>query len=132
MEIGKLHSFNTIAPIVLGDRYDNVKLVSSGLGNRFDDRIMVDIQTKNIQVANVNGVPADDVSTMLCHLFLNENNEELVLADNWIDHNTVSTGSKINFNIIISDIRLEDKSVILQTLDSMGYKVITQRTTQLT
>ena len=130
MEIGKLYSFNTIAPIVLGDRYENVKLVRSGLGDQFEN--VVDIQTKNIQVSNSIGVPADDVSTMLFHLFINENNEKIVIANDWINFNTVSMGSKINFNIIISDISLEDKAVILQTLDGLGYKVITQRLKQLT
>ncbi len=129
MNIGKLYSFNTIAPIVLGDRYENMKLVRSGLGDQFEN--VVDIQTKNIQVANVNGVPADDISVMLCHMFINENNEQIVLANDWININTLTEGSKINYNIIISDISLEDKAVILQTLDAMGYKIITQHTTQL-
>ncbi len=130
MDIGKLYSFNTTSPVVLGDRYENVKLVRSGLGNQFEN--IVDIQSRNIQVSNLTGIPADDISVMLCHMFITENNEQLVLADEWINKNTLTTGSKINFSLIVSDISLEDKATILQTLDSMGYSIITQKITQLT
>jgi len=129
MDIGKIYSFNTIAPTVLGDYYENMKLVRSGLGDQFLD--VADLQTKNIQVSNLTGTPPDDVTNMLFHMFINNNNEQIVIANDWIDVNTIRTGSRINLSLVISNITLEDRTVILQTLDRLGYNMIIDKTLSL-
>ena len=124
--INKVYNFNTLAPVILGDRYENMKV----LGVLTADEAMKyrDIYTlHNNLVPVIVGLPvnAGDCSFLLLE---NSSKETTVLAIEYIDPNSVEVVTTVNIRADILDVSTNDMVIINSLLKEAGYFNITLST----
>lgn len=118
-ELKKSYNFSTLAPTLLGNQYKNMKvkaILTSG-----NALIYKDIATLHQQVkSSIAGLP-DSITDLTYILFENTNNEEMVLALEYIDSGSITEVSSLNIRIEIGDCTVEDISVLRTRLQELGY-----------
>ena len=123
LELGKKYSFETINPMILGTGYNDMKLVSQMQAEhaiKFSDVVTITQQLKSVGALD----PNVDYRHMTYFLFVSSNNKEVIMADRWIDADTINTIDKINATFKIFDITTDDKDYILHLLKEKGYDPI--------
>ena len=129
-EIGSRYNFNTVSPTVLSASYKNMKVIAI-----LTFRIAIkyaDVVTINEQIEKVEGISLLDPKDVRYILFENEYGEEVVLAEDWIDPNSVVKVDSITATIRIENITTEDLLVIENALRALGYNKIDITTTSTT
>lgn len=120
LTINSYYSFSTRAPGILGSSFSNLKLASImtfDLANKF---INVMSMHANIYPVLPEGI-SDNPESYTYYLFKTESNGELILADVWIDQNTVIEKGSQSLVIEIPRVTNTDIIRINNTLNMMGY-----------
>ena len=126
-EFGTKYNFKTKAPFILGNKYENM-LYMGTVDYNIANRLGINCQLMHRQVYHLlpNTTP-DNARLYKYHLFLDTDNVLKILGDPWIDNNSVATGKKGNYTIVIKDILNDDVSLITDTIQDAGYKTFSVR-----
>lgn len=115
------YSFNTFAPAVLGNRVKNAKLLAI-----LDFDVASNYTTPNISHATIYPyLPSgtvDDPQSYTYLLFQTDQNTKIVLANTWIQENTISEQTNTKLTIVIENISTGDEIKIRDNLLLAGYK----------
>lgn len=120
LSINSYYSFSTRAPGILGASFSNLKLASImtfDLANKF---INVMSMHANIYPVLPSGI-SDNPESYTYYLFKTESNGDMVLADVWIDSNTLDEKGSQSLVIEIPKVTNTDIIRINNTLNMMGY-----------
>jgi hypothetical protein len=120
LEVGKVYTFNTKAPSVLGVSVTNAKLTSIidyESAVKFDN---IDLKFRSIYPLLPNGTP-DTPESCLYYKFKTESGETIILANVWIDLTSVAVIQHINFQVTFSNASLEDITRVRAALSALGY-----------
>ena len=120
-KIGAKYKFNTIAPITLNN-YDNVTLtgiIDYDLAIQFEDIIGIHERVKEELGKNIG-----DISNSNFYVFKSDVGK-IILADKWIDMDTVKLIDKVDILVRISNIEETDIYVIENLLRKAGYINVT-------
>jgi hypothetical protein len=118
--LGKSYTFNTKAPGILGISITNAKL--TGIFD-YDTAITydnIDLKYRTIYPVLPTGTP-DDPRSCVFYRFQSESGERIILADQWIDSNTVEVVDHIVFSVTVMEASLSDISRVRDALLSLGY-----------
>lgn len=120
-EIGKVYTFNTNAPAILGTTIKNAKLTSIldfDSARRYDEVLF---KYRSIFPLLPVGTP-DQPDSCVYYKFKGENGSDIILADQWINEPTVELITAINIRLTITDISTLDISRIRDVLLALGYQ----------
>jgi len=125
-ELKKTYNFNTISTSVLELSYKNMKVLAY-LG--FDQAIKYsgvfnDVVTIREQLVTETGKPLLDAKDATYVLFEDEYGDQVLLAEDWIDTDSIQLVQSINLKLIIKNITTSDTAIILDTLRALGYNNI--------
>lgn len=118
-EIGKVYTFNTKAPAILGATIVNAKLTSIidyETAKAFDN---IDLKFRTIYpLLPINTV--DDPTLSIYYKFKSESGETIILADHWIDFTTVVIVENISFKITITNASIADITKVRNALNALN------------
>lgn len=118
----EVYKFNTLAPSILNTTYDLMKVKSIStidIVGRFSKVNLYDLNSKLVNVIpGLSNNAADNTYV----LFENSDKEEIVLAKEWIDSNTIEVVSSTNIRVDIPNKSTADIDVIKRALLDLGYK----------
>ena len=122
----KTYNFNTISTSVLDFSYKNLTVISY-LG--FDQAIKYsgifnDVVTIREQLVVETSKPLLPAKDAIYVLFKDMYDNEILLAEDWIDSNSIQLVQDIVYNLTIKDITTSDTAIILDTLRALGYNNI--------
>ncbi len=120
LQLGKVYTFNTLAPGILGIIVKNAKLL--GIID-YDAAIAydtIDLKFRTIYPLLPAGTP-NQPRACAYYRFLSESGEKIVLADQWIDESTVEIIDHITFMVTFSGASIEDMSRVRDLLNAAGY-----------
>lgn len=124
-ELKRFYSFDTIAPMFIGSRYTNMKLIDI---LSFDSAISVrqDIVSINQKIKdNVPGSVELNAANLKYLKFMDTKNQIVVLAKEWLDENSIvdltASGGFKAVTITIKEANLEDITIINNALKNLGY-----------
>ena len=123
-DFGNVYNFLSISQGVLSTEYRNMKVV--GIVG-FQQAIKYsgpykDIMTIREQLINETGINLIPANKAKYIIFNDENQDTIILAEDWIKLDTIVLVTAIDLSIIINNITNDDVNVIVNTLRSMGYK----------
>lgn len=121
LTLNKVHTFNTLAPAILGAQIKNVKLI--GIMD-YDTAVTydtVDLKFRQVYPNLPNGTP-DNPKACIFYRFISESGEKIVLADQWIDMSTVEIITHINFTVDFTLADIADISRVRDALNALGYR----------
>jgi hypothetical protein len=119
-KIGKVYTFDTYAPTLLGTQLKNARLTSIidfDTANSYENILL---KYRQIYPLLPVGTP-DNGRLCTYYVFETESKEKVVYADQWINEDTIVVIEHININIYITDIALNDISNIRDILRAAGY-----------
>lgn len=124
-QFNKAYSFNTLAPVILGARMENLTYtgtVGYEVACTFDN-----IMQKHRSVYPELPVGTlDQPSKYAYHLFKSKRtNESIILADCWIDATSIIEFNKLNLSATIANITNDDVEKIRGLLFLNGYREFT-------
>lgn len=121
MNISEVYTFNTNAPALLGVEIKNAKLIS--ILDYDTATIFEDVTTKYRQIYPLlpNGTP-DDPRSCLYYRFKSESGEFIILADQWINSDSVEAIESVILQVTITDTVVEDIKRIRDALNILGLK----------
>ena len=121
LQLGKVYTFNTTAPSLLGVTIRNAKLISTmgyseaiGLEN-------IDLKYRSIYPLLAEGTP-DTPEACIYYRFASESGEKIILADQWIQESSIEVIEHIQFRVTFSDASLIDMTRVRDALNALGYK----------
>lgn len=120
----KKYNFNTLAPQILGDRYTLMEVVLITTVEeivKYGFHNIIDTNTKLLNVIPGLNSNANDNNYII---FKNADGEKTVLAEEWIDINTVAMVDTVNIRIDIPNKSTVDVDVIKTILKEHGYNGI--------
>lgn len=120
--INKIYKFNTLAPSVLGETYDLMKVKSI-----MSAEVAVkhrDIHSLNKELHPVIPGLSNNANDNTYILFETKNGTSVVFAVEWLNINTVELVTSTNIRIDIPDGSVADMEVIKLTLLELGYNNI--------
>jgi len=126
--INKVYNFNTLAPVILGDRYENMTVL--GILTAEEAMKYRDIYTlHNNLIPVITGLPvnAGDCSFLLLE---NTSKETTVLAIEYIDPVSVQLVTSVNIRADIMNASTNDLVIITSLLKGAGYYNINLSTFQ--
>lgn len=116
-----VYTFTTKAPAILGNRFERMRLLSIAtydLAVQF--RAVDDVHRSLLPLLGI-GVP-QSAKSLTYYIFRSETNEQIVLADIWLDTVTLVETIEANITVTIkSSLELDN---IRKVLLSLGYKDI--------
>lgn len=116
-KINKRYNFNTVAPTVLGDRYELMKLKSI---LSLDEAIKkYDVYTQHEKVKKYLDAEYNIKDLTFFH-FINGSTEKII-PDVYIISNSIVEVDKVNILIEVDNVVTEDISAIAEILTSHGY-----------
>lgn len=121
MIISTVYTFNTNAPALLGIEIKNAKLISI---LDYDTAIIFeDITTKYRQIFPLlpNGTP-DDPRSCLYYRFKSESGEFIILADQWINMQSVEAIDAVTLQVTIAHAVVDDIRRIRDALNILGLR----------
>lgn len=113
------YSFSTRAPGILGETYKNLKLVSIMTYELANTQINVQAYHANIYPALPNGTQ-DNPESYTYFLFKTEDNTSVVMADVWIDEQTLVEQGSQSMIVEIPNVNNTEIYRITQVLQTMG------------
>lgn len=119
-ELGKIYTFNTNAPAILGTSIKNAKLsaiLDYDSARRYDEVLF---KYRTIYPLLPTGT-IDQPESCIYYKFKAENGSDIILADQWINESTVELVDAIGLRITITDISITDISRIRDVLLALGY-----------
>lgn len=125
-KIGKIYTFNTLAPAVLGVIVKNARLTGIVDYSTACKHINVDMLQRNVYPLLPAGTP-NITSDYTYYLFKGESGNMVVLADVWIEETSIEEALGKTISISIPNANLEDVTRIRDTLNLMGfvgYKIV--------
>jgi hypothetical protein len=120
-EIGKTYNFVTIDPVTLNGSYTNVKAIANlnfDIAVKFSD--VVTIRNKIMQTT---GKSLLDPRLATYTMFETQDGEKVVLANDWIDLNSVIEVDAIDMKVYIKNVTTDDLVKIKNILTALGYKI---------
>ena len=124
LRIGKVYTFSTLAPAILGAVIKNAKLISivdysSAL--KYDNIVT---KYRTIYPVLPNGTP-DSPEDCEYYIFKTESGDSVVFANQWIDENTVELIQHVGIKVNISNGSLTDVNRIRDALNALGVEDFT-------
>lgn len=119
-EIGKVYTFNTVAPGILQTTYKNAKMKAAldyDTAKMYDN---IDLKFRQIYPVLPPGTPNTPESSVY-YLFTSESGEPVVLADIWINTGTIDTIEGINFQVNFTNASLQDMNRVRDACLALGY-----------
>jgi hypothetical protein len=119
--IGERYDVVTIAPTVLKERYDNVKVVGK-VGMEAAMQYM-DVLTlhSNVKISTSGSVTLDDTPHNYTYVLFKKDSSNLIIPLALEYMSSVNKVSKKTMTIVIDDIDDNDAVLISNTLDALGY-----------
>lgn len=119
-QLNKIYTFNTKAPGILGTSIKNAKMIGmvdyhTAMG--FEN---IDLKFRQIYPVLPNGTP-DTPESCVYYRFISESGEKIIMADQWIDENSIEVIEHVSFQVKFVNVDLEDISRVRDTLNAMGY-----------
>lgn len=114
-ELGKVYTFQTLAPGILGTSIKNATLtgiLDYETARKYDE---IDIKYRNIYPLLPSGTP-DQVELCIYYKFKAENGTVVIVADQWIDVGSIELISNIEIVVTVTDISLQDINRIRDAL----------------
>jgi len=131
MKLGALHSFNTVAPAILGDRYELMRYVSMTYGRDLSAQNRTSLLVTAFNVANnVTGM-SSDIDNQLVLTFKDQNGQRHMFLEDWIDMSTVTEGEKVSLALTISPISETEIELAVAILQREGFNISSRTTTLL-
>lgn len=125
-DIDNTYNFNTISKSVLKPNYEGLK-VTSYMGFKQAIKytgVFNDVVTANRQLQTETGLPLLDPTQVKYILFEDIYGNEVLLAEDWIDVESIVLVEGISMNIRINNITSDDAAIIKNMLVAMNYKDI--------
>lgn len=124
LKLNKTYTFNikANAGAVLGQTHTNLKLkgiIDSTEAIRYGDIETIHANIK--AVGNIANLPEFTVSCTWL-LFNNADGEKVIIAQEYIDSDTIQEITKLNARFELRDITTEDLEIIRGTLSDLGYR----------
>ncbi len=120
LQIGKIYTFNTFAPSILGTTIKNAKLKAI-LDYESATKIeAVILKHRSIFPLLPSGTIDNPESYTYFH-FLSESGDKIIIAEPWIVESTVEIIEHINLQVTLPGVSLSDTSRIRDALNAMGY-----------
>ena len=122
-EFDNVYNFNTISLTVLKPTYKNLKAVSN-MGYKQAIRysgIYNDVVTTRQQLEAETGVSLVEAVDARYVLFEDEYGNEVMLAEDWIEADSIVLVTSIALELQILNISSSDVSIITNTLRALGY-----------
>ncbi len=120
LRIGKVYTFNTLAPALLGISIKNAKLIGIVDYNTALTYDSVNLRYRAIYPLLPAGTP-DQPEACIYYRFQSESGEKIVLADQWIDSTTVEVIEHITIQATFTNVSVSDISRIRDALNALGY-----------
>lgn len=117
--IASHYSFNTLAPGILGSKYNNLLLVAQANYQLAIRHAPVSLRHKQILPILPPGTPSDP-RTLSYLIFEDQNKETKVFATVWIDEPTVVKSDTGRISILIRNVNVGELTNISDTLRSIG------------
>jgi hypothetical protein len=118
--VGKVYSFNTAAPSLLGASIKNAKMLGKfdySTALMFDN---IDLKYRTIYPLLPTGTP-DDPNTAVYYRFLSESGEKIIICHQWVVDSTVEIIEHINFTVRFVDTSTGDIKRVRDALNALGY-----------
>ena len=124
LQINKTYTFNSLAPSILGTTFKNVTVIGIIDYQTATNYIVPDAMHANIYPHLPVGTPSDPTKYTY-YLIRSENGSKTVLAEPWIDADSIVVSSSEVIKITINNVSQSDVSKIRNTLTLMGYSDFT-------
>lgn len=121
MDVNSTYNFNTLAPSIIQASGYNMTLTGIVGYDIAKTMINVTLQQRSIYPELPAGTPSDE-TTYTYYVFKNTDGKQVVLADAWIDMNSVVKVSKLNLTISLTQCTTSDITLIRDQLNLLGYK----------
>lgn len=125
-KIGATYSFNTYAPGVLGNQYQNVKMLgvlSADLASRLGCDIQSLQQKVYPQVPAQNNMPTDPTQYNYIQIQL-QNGSRTILGMPWIDESSIVAVTGQTITAIVGGVTADDMPIIRNLLAMNGYSQV--------
>lgn len=119
LEQGKVYNLSTRAPSILGARLERVTLIgilTYEIAQKFEN---INLQYRQIYPLLPPGTP-DTVKACTYYLFRTSSDSQVVLADQWINMDSVTLVDGINFQVTFHQRSISDVNRIRDILNAMG------------
>lgn len=121
-ELNKVYTFNTLSPVFLGTKMENLKAkivgCNAGTARRFAS---IDHMWATIYPSLPAGT-VNDVERSVFYLFEAQNGSEVVMCDKWIDPSSIRVIEHIQITVSFPTANLGDADLIRNALNSAGLK----------
>lgn len=122
-KIKGIFNFTTKAPAILGNSFTNMRV--KGIMD-FEEGVKYrDIATLHSTVKPTIGGIADDVKDLTFILFETLDGEDVLLAKEYINADSVAQVQSVNIRAEINNVTTEDISIIKTKLQELGYSNVT-------
>lgn len=120
LQIGKIYTFNTFAPSILGTTIKNAKLKAI-LDYESATKIEAVILKHRAIYPLLPTGTIDNPESYTYYHFQSESGEKIIIAEPWIVESTVEIIEHINLQVTLPGVSLSDTSRIRDALNAMGY-----------
>lgn len=120
-ELGKVYTFNTKAPAILGAIVKNATLLSIMDHETAQMYENIDLKYRQIYPLLPEGT-VDNSKSCVYYRFRSESGTNVIFADQWIDEGTIVTVDHISFKVTITQASLQDMTRIRNLLSAAGYR----------
>jgi hypothetical protein len=121
MDVNSSYNFNTLAPSILQGSYQGMTLLATVNFDIAATKINVIVQQRKIYPELPSGTP-DDPKQYMYYIFRDMNGKEVVLADAWIDTNSIVKVTSIAVTVVVTQCTTADATLIQNQLNLLGYK----------
>jgi len=122
-ELNKRYNFTTIAPITLSQFYKNMKVIAANMNFKVAVKFS-DVITTRQKIIRETGKNLLDPHIVSYTMFENEAGETVILADDWIDPNSIVLVETVDLTIKLPNVTTDDMIKIKNILSALGYKNI--------
>jgi hypothetical protein len=119
MTPGNTYTFNTTAPAALGVQIKNAKLLEICTYERAIKIENIILKFRQIYPVLPPGTP-NNPALFLYYYFESESGEQVLLAEPWIDANTIALVEATNIQITCPNVSLDQITAIRNALNSLG------------
>jgi hypothetical protein len=119
-EIGKVYTFNTIAPGILQATVKNAKMMAALDYETAKMYENIDLKFRQIYPVLPSGTP-NTPEACVYFRFQTESGEKIILADLWINESTIDTIEHINIQVTLVNGSLQDITRIRNAMNALGY-----------
>lgn len=119
-EIGKVYTFNTVAPGILQATVKNAKMMASLDYETAKMYENIDLKFRQIYPVLPSGTP-NTPEACVYYRFLTESGEKIIIADIWINESTIDTIEHITIQTTLVNASLQDMNRIRDAMNALGY-----------